>query len=66
MVFIEFLTKNLRKAVKLDTESSLGDRSTYVGASDVTSCLRKAYLSKIQPVEHSLEQMIIFERGHNG
>ena len=66
MTFREFLTETLRKAVKLDTESSLGDRSTYIGASDVTSCLRKAYLSKIQPVEHSLEQMIIFERGHNG
>jgi len=57
--------KNLREALKKETEKNLGDRSKYIGASDISGCLRAAYLSKIEPVELPIEKLIIFERGHN-
>lgn len=63
--FIKFLEKGLQAAAKQKTLETLGDRSTYVGSSDVGQCPRKAYLSKVSPKEYSLEQNIIFARGHN-
>ena len=62
--FENFINENLRKVVAEETAQTLGDRSQYIGASDIGSCLRKAYLSKVVPVEHSIEQLLIFERGH--
>lgn len=60
----KFIEMNLPKVLAEDTASSLGDRSKYIGASDIGSCLRKGYLSKIQKVEHDIAQHIVFERGH--
>lgn len=60
----KFIDKNLPKVLAIDTAKSLGDRSKYIGASDIGSCLRKSYLSKIQKVEHDIAQHIVFERGH--
>lgn len=54
----------LQKFTKQDTQNTLGDRSKYIGASDIGTCLKKAYLSKLNPVENDLKQMIIFQRGH--
>ena len=62
--FKKSLEENLRACLKQDTLNSLGDRSQYIGASDISGCLRKSYLSKVQPVEHSAKQLIVFERGH--
>lgn len=42
----------------------LGDRSSYVGASDVGQCPRKAVLSKTIPESHDLNTLIRFERGN--
>lgn len=48
-----------------DTLATLGLRDEYIGASDIGSCLRKAFLSKQQKEKkHDLNQLIIFERGH--
>jgi CRISPR-associated exonuclease Cas4 len=63
-VFKDIIEKNFRKALQKDTADALGDRSTYIGASDISGCLRKGYLSKTQKVEHSMQQLIVFERGH--
>ena len=60
----EYIQKTLPKVLKEETAKTLGDRSKYIGASDIGSCLRKAYLSKTINEEHSIEQLIIFERGH--
>lgn len=60
----DFITKNLPKALAEDTAKSLGNRTKYIGASDISSCLRKSYLSKINKVEHDIAQHIVFERGH--
>ena len=65
MNFKKFLEENLKKAMKTDTINSLGDRSAYIGASDISGCLRKSFLGKVNPKEISLEQAIVFERGHN-
>ncbi len=39
----------------------LGDRSTYVGASDVGKCPRQAVLSKIEPETHDVSHYRFFE-----
>lgn len=57
--------KNPQAKIPQDlTDKSLGDRSTYIGASAATGCMRKAYLDVKEVVEHSPEQMFVFERGH--
>ncbi len=60
----KFINQNLPKVLAAETASSLGDRSKYIGASDIGSCLRKAYLGKVQHVEHDIAQHIVFQRGH--
>jgi len=42
----------------------LGDRSTYVGASDVGGCPRKVVLSKLAEPQYDLATLIRFARGH--
>ena len=56
---------NFRKALEKDTEISLGDRKEYIGASDISGCLRKSFLAKKeQKKDDSIEQLLTFERGH--
>ena len=56
---------NFRKALEKDTELNLGDRKEYIGASDISGCLRKSCLSKKeQKKDDSIEQLLTFERGH--
>lgn len=56
---------NFRKALEKDTEISLGDRKEYIGASDISGCLRKSFLSKKEKTkDDSIEQLLTFERGH--
>ena len=42
----------------------LGNRSHYVGASDVAQCPRKVVLAKTEPVALDLQTLIRFERGN--
>lgn len=44
--------------------AELGDRTRYIGSSDVGSCARKVYLQKKQPREPSFSTMLKFSRGH--
>lgn len=60
----ELIAEALSSLSKERTETDLGDRSSYVGASDVSGCMRKAVLSKTKPAEHGLDALIRFERGH--
>lgn len=62
--FEAFIASNLPKALKKASKESLGDRSKYVGSSDIGGCLRKAYLDKIIEVEYDLPTLIRFQRGH--
>jgi len=42
----------------------LGDRATYIGASDIGQCPRKVVLSKQEETAHDLATLIKFARGH--
>jgi CRISPR-associated exonuclease Cas4 len=56
---LKFLEIGLR-----NTDSGLGDRSKYIGSSDIGQCPKKSYLSKTVGETHELKQLLIFERGH--
>ncbi len=55
---------NLPKLAGKKGAVELGDRSAYIGASDIGQCPRKAIMSKLFPQPITLEQQIVFERGH--
>jgi len=57
---MELILENYLKQPKIE----LGNRTTYVGASDVGQCPRKVVLSKTQPVPCDLQTLIRFERGN--
>ncbi|EOB1664748.1 PD-(D/E)XK nuclease family protein [Campylobacter upsaliensis] len=59
-----FVAQNLPKALKKASLQSLGDRASYVGSSDISSCLRKAYLDKTSENDYDLTTLIRFQRGH--
>jgi len=64
-MIIEIIRETMPVLAKKRTASELGDRATYIGASDVGgACIRKAVLSKLEPVDHDLSTLIKFERGH--
>lgn len=44
--------------------SHLGDRTGYVGASDIAGCPRKAALGKQCPSSHDIKTLLRFSRGH--
>ena len=58
------ITAGLAHARQHHTAQALGDRSTYVGASDLGHCPRKAVLAKTTPKTPDLATLIRFERGH--
>ena len=58
------LLTSLRKLAKQHTEETLGDRSEYLGASDIGYCPRKVILEKIKPTDLDLATLLRFERGH--
>ena len=69
MNIIEILTKALVAHGKKHTSQSLGDRTTYVGLSDIaraSDCLRAVVADKVCPKlgSPSLNQMLTLERGH--
>lgn len=57
--FLNFLEIGLK-----NTDSGLGDRSKYIGSSDIGQCPKKSYFSKTIGEDHNLKQLLIFERGH--
>ena len=59
---MELILKNYLNQPKIE----LGDRTEYVGASDVGQCPRKVVLPKTQPVPYDLQTLIRFERGNLG
>jgi len=54
----------LQQLAHQQTKETLGDRATYLGASDIGSCPRKTILSKLNPPEHDLVTLLRFRRGH--
>ncbi|QXE87376.1 hypothetical protein KP003_02915 [Geomonas nitrogeniifigens] len=44
--------------------SALGDRTQYIGSSDVAGCARKACLQRLSPSQPDLRTLLKFARGH--
>ena len=61
---IDLIENALSELSSQHTARELGDRSTYVGASDIGACQRKTVLSKSDPRPHSLAELLRFRRGH--
>jgi len=54
----------LQQFAQQQTVETLGDRSTYLGASDIGACPRKTILAKINPPDADLVTLLRFRRGH--
>ena len=54
----------LQQLAHQQTVETLGDRSTYLGASDIGTCPRKTILTKINPPDADLVTLLRFRRGH--
>ena len=54
--------KSIIQKSLLQPKDELGDRSTYVGASDL-GCERKGCLEKLTPSQKSFETLVRFKRG---
>jgi len=59
-----YLREGLKKASREATLRELGDRSTYVGSSDIAGCMRRTVMEKLNPSEPDLVTLLQFERGH--
>ena len=44
--------------------ATLGNRSEYIGSSDVAGCIRKAYLQRQYPTQPNVSTLLKFARGH--
>jgi CRISPR-associated exonuclease Cas4 len=51
-------------ALNRTKSAELGDRTLYIGSSDVAGCPRKVYLQKKYPVTPSVSTLLRFSRGH--
>lgn len=56
--------ENALKEKNRQSSQHLGDRRTYIGASDIGGCPRKAVMARIRPVEHDAGTLLKFARGH--
>jgi len=54
----------LQQLAAQHTAETLGDRATYLGASDIGACPRKTILTKLKPPEANLVTLLRFRRGH--
>ena len=64
MARIDEFLKRAIPAHQKKASAHLGDRTKYAGASDIAGCSRKAVLGKLSSVEHTIKQMLVFDRGH--
>jgi len=62
--FKQFVAQNFMRVTKQETKESLGDRSTYIGASDIGGCPYQTVMSKKHPPQYPIEKLIMFEFGH--
>jgi len=58
------LSEGLKKTNKEATLQELGDRSKYIGSSDVPGCMRKTVMEKLNPDDPGITTLLRYERGH--
>ena len=51
-------------ALNRNKSAELGNRTQYIGSSDVSSCARKVYLQRKNPTTPSVSTLLKFSRGH--
>ena len=61
---IQLLESSLSSLSRKHTIEVLGDRSEYIGASELGQCPRKVVLGKLNPTEPDLATLLRFKRGH--
>jgi len=61
---IHHMRRSISEYAKQNTKDTLGDRSKYIGASDIGGCPFQTIMSKLNPPKYSLEKELIFFRGH--
>lgn len=61
---IHTIKTGLERLATMHTEDDLGDRTTYLGASEIGLCPRRVAMSKLDPRPHKLEDLLRFKRGH--
>jgi CRISPR-associated exonuclease Cas4 len=64
MDFRTAFQEGLEKALNKQAETELGDRTQYIGSSDIGNCPRMSVLRKIKPRQQSLESLIRMVKGH--
>lgn len=62
--FEEFVSTNFQKLTEEESKKSLGDRSKYIGASDVGGCPYQVIKSKLEKPKYSIKKQIQFKFGH--
>lgn len=62
--FLVKIEAALQELSRSHTEETLGNRSSYLGASDLGGCPRKTVLTKLSPPTHDLTALLHFKRGH--
>lgn len=62
--FEDYIEKTFYANSQRKTTDDLGDRSEYIGSSDISGCLRKTYLSKTEGCSWNINQQATFTRGH--
>lgn len=60
----EIILSNIKNIAKKESLTELGDRSQYIGSSDISGCLLSAYNNKLNPADLEDNKYIIFQRGH--
>lgn len=58
------ILKGAAESAVKETATSLGNRSDYFGASDVSQCPRKSVLAKLSVLTNDLSTLLNFKRGH--
>jgi len=61
---IELLTESLTNLSQKHSTEILGDRSSYIGASELGLCPRKVVFTRTQPPTLDLTTLLRFKRGH--
>lgn len=56
--------ENAVLALNRNKSAELGDRTRYIGSSDIGSCARKVYLQRKEPRTPNVSTLIRFSRGH--
>lgn len=64
MKLVEIIQNGMAQVNAQRTQETLGDRTEYIGASDLGQCPRKVLLSKVFGEDPDLETLVRYERGH--